>query len=94
MDPRQNGDSVDVDLDLEPAAPLDEIERMDIAVEQAGRDEDKTMFDPDTHPKKPHPKEEGVTCLDGTRSVDMMADTPPIDDVLGVDLRDDELLDL
>jgi hypothetical protein len=75
-------------------SPLDEIERVDAAVEHAGRDEQQTMFDPGPHPQPPHPKEEGVTDRNGTRSVDMMSDTPPIDDVLGVELTEDELLDL
>jgi hypothetical protein len=35
-----------------------------------------------------------VTDRSGTRAVDMMSDTPPIGDVLGVELTEDELLDL
>jgi len=81
-------------LESADLSPLDEIERVDAAVEHAGRDEQQTMFDPGTHPKPPHPREEGVTDRNGTRSVDMMSDTPPIGDVLGVELTEDELLDL
>lgn len=75
-------------------SPMDELELMDLQVEHAAIDEERTMFDPDAHPKLPHPKEEGVTDLGGTRTVDVMADTPAVDDVLGVNLTEDELLNL
>lgn len=63
--------------------PEDELELSDLAVKMAGADEMDTMHDPDTHPKPPHPKEEGVTDLNGNREVDIMGDTPPVEEELG-----------
>lgn len=60
-------------------SPFTEIEVNDEQVALAAEDEWKTCFCPDTHPKPPHPKEEGVTSLDGSRMADLMADTPPIE---------------
>lgn len=77
-----------------PMPPLDELEMMDINVEQAALDEEQTMFDPDAHPRLPHPKEEAVTDLDGTRQVDVMVDTPPIDPIGTFDLTESDLRDL
>lgn len=79
---------------LRPMSPFDEIERMDIKVEHAALDEEQTMFDPDVHPKLPHPKEEGTTDLDGKRNVDVMVDTPPIDPIGTFDLTEDDLREL
>jgi len=68
-------------LESADLSPLDEIERMDLAVEQAARDEEMTMFDPNTHPKPPHPKEEGVTDLAGRCTVDIQEETPLVDNL-------------
>jgi len=62
-------------------SPMDEIEMADLQVELAGLDEEQTMFDPDAPPKAPSPKEEGTTSLEGKKEVDLMDDTPPIDDL-------------
>lgn len=59
--------------------PWEELEHIDICCELAALDEEKTMFDPDTHPKPPTGIEEGVTSRDGTRFVDLQIDTPPIE---------------
>lgn len=79
---------------LRPMGPFDELEMMDLNVEHASVDEEQTIFDPDTHPKPPHPKEEGITDVDGRRSVDVMIDTPAIDPIGTFDLTADELRDL
>lgn len=67
--------------------PLDELEFVELQVEHAAMDEEQTMFDPDTHPTAPCAKEEGVTDVDGEKNVDVMRDTPPIDD-LSLDVPD------
>jgi len=64
--------------------PMEELEMMDLQVEAAGLDEQRTMFDPDVAPRAPSPKEEGVTDVDG-HAVDLMADTPAVDLEVGVD---------
>lgn len=75
-------DSMGDSLDRTGAmSPMDEIEAMDLRVELAGLDEHDTMFDPGTHPKPPGAKEEAVTDEVGGRTVDIMEDTPPIDDL-------------
>jgi len=64
--------------------PMDELERMDLQVELAGQDEDRTMFDPDVAPKAPSAKAEGVTDVDG-QNVDLMTDTPAVEHEIGID---------
>jgi len=66
----------------EELSPIEEIERSDMLVELAALDEEQRMFDPDVHPKPPSAKEEGTTDIDGDREVDMMHDTPNIDEVI------------
>lgn len=83
------------ELDLSNTGTLMlDLQRMDMAVKLQGMDEDRTMFDDNTHPKPPDSKEEGITDRAGEREVDMMFDTPKIEDVLKTDLTEDELLDL
>lgn len=74
-------------------SPLEDLEVMDEAVELAGQDEDRTMFDPDSHPKKPHKREEAVTDMEGSRTVDVMVDTPKLEDEFEFDLTEDEIRD-
>lgn len=59
-----------------PMDPEDEIEFVDLKIREAGIDEAQTAFDPDTAPKPPHPKEEGVTSHIGESLVDLQRDTP------------------
>lgn len=77
-----------VDLDENPARPLtvaQEIEMMDQAVRLAGLDEHKTQFDPETNPKPPHAKEEGVTDAEGQAFEDV---NPAVDSVAELDAAD------
>lgn len=74
-------------------SPFDELDELDHCVECAGNDEDKTMFDDDTHPKPPHPKEEAITDELGKRSVDIMVETPPIGEEVEFDLTEREIRD-
>lgn len=60
-------------------SPFDEMEMAELGVKQAELDEEATMFDPNVDPRSPHPKEEGVTDMDGDRIVDMQADTVNVD---------------
>lgn len=77
-----------------PSSPEDELELVDLGVQLSALDERATMFDPDTAPRPPDPKEEGVTSLDGTRTVDMQRDTPTVDDLASFDLSTDDLYDV
>lgn len=73
---------------------LDELERADLAVEAQGIEEERTMFDPKEPPKAPHPREEGITSLDGSREVDLQRDTMNLDDLTtSVDPGHGDLLD-
>lgn len=65
-------------------SPMDELERMDLQVELAGQDEERTMFDPDVAPKPPSSKTEGVTDVDG-KQADLMTDTPAVEHEIGID---------
>lgn len=85
---------IDLEAERRPMSPLEEIELMDLNVEHAAIDEERTMFDPGTHPKPPHSKEEGITDIDGRRNVDMMFDTPAIDPIGTFDLTASDLRDL
>lgn len=73
-------------------SPEAELERVDAACEAAGRDEHKTCFCDDTHPKPPSPKEEGVTSVDGSRQVDIQRDTPPVE--VELDLVPEDTIDV
>lgn len=73
---------------------FEELEAVELQTELAAMDEWDTCFCPQTHPKPPHPKEEGVTDVDGVRTVDMMSDTPSLDPLGTFDLSSDELEDL
>jgi len=86
MDPFQQGSMV--------LGPMDDLELMDLQVEHAAMDEQVTMFDDGTHPKPPHPKEEAMTDRMGERSVDMMLDTPPVENTLETDLTERDLMRL
>lgn len=74
-------------------SPIGELELMDVKVEQARVDEQKTMFDPDTHPKDLDQTEEAVTNEKGDRTVDLMSDTPSIDDELEIGTDEDDVID-
>jgi len=63
-------------------SPLDEIEAADLTVELAALDEEQRMFDPNAHPRPPSPKEESTTDIDGEREVDIMDDTPSVDEIV------------
>lgn len=67
---------------------MDELELSDLAVREAAIDEEETMFNPDEHPKAPHPKEEGITDHDGANEVDLMIDSQPIELELGLEDAD------
>lgn len=84
---------IPTDGDYDPS-PIDEIDRMDLIVEEAALDEEMTMFDADTHPKPPSPQEEAVTDVDGKAEVDIMRDTPDLDDIDALSEGDDHDIDI
>lgn len=70
---------------------FEELEMADLEVEMAAEDERDTMWDPNSAPKAPHPREEATTDRTGGREVDTMEDTEPIEDVVSFDLDDEDL---
>lgn len=66
-------------IGVDSLSPFDEMEMAELGVKQAELDEEAAMFDPDVNPRAPHPKEEGVTDMDGTRVVDMQEETRDVD---------------
>ncbi|WP_435335963.1 hypothetical protein [Haloarchaeobius sp. TZWWS8] len=69
---------------MEEINPFAELEDIDRRCRKAEEDDIKRCWCPDTHPKPPSSKQEGVTSLDGNRLVDLMGDTPAIEDELGL----------
>lgn len=65
--------------------PMDEIELMDFQVQKAAKDEEKTMFDDETHPKGFGGLEDPTEPIadDGGEKKDLMADTDEIEMEIG-----------
>lgn len=72
----------------------DELALVDLRCRAADLDEYERCWNPDSHPKSPHAKEEGVTNRDGTRLVDVQRDSIRVDDVADFDLDADDLNDV
>ncbi|MDR9380898.1 MAG: hypothetical protein RI560_04405 [Natronomonas sp.] len=92
-DPRKGvGDPLD-DGVSDPAigGPGAELAAAEMRFRAAEFDEEATMWDPGTHPKAPHLKEEATTDRAGTRAVDVQRDTPRVDDLADFDLSAEDL---
>jgi hypothetical protein len=93
LSPRQR-DLLDFTVEPDRLAPQDELELAEAGVLLAAADEEKRCFDPECHPKAPHPREEPVTSRDGSRVVDIQRDTTRVDDLAKFDLSPGELRDV
>jgi len=75
-------------------SPSDELALAEMRVRQAGIDEERTMYDPDTQPMPPQMAEEATTDSTGTETVDMQRDSPTVDDLTEFDLSTADLDDI
>lgn len=73
--------------------PFDELELMDLHVGLASLDEEQTMFDPDTAPRTPRQSNEPIRDTRTEERIDIMLDTPAVDEIANFDLTEKDLLD-
>lgn len=75
-------------------SPEEEIALTDLRVKQAGEDERKTCFCPETEPRPPRAGDRSEPVSDETGSLlDVQGATPRVDDLADFDLGTDDLLD-